>query len=395
MTTEILAPYEFYTDLNGTALEAGKIYIGVSGFDPETTPVAVFSNQALTVPIAQPVRTIAGIPDAAGTPTEVYTATDYSITVRDANDVLIYTLLTPSLIGTGDMLRVNNLSDVQSTSISLANLGGAAANDVLLRINNLVDVQNAQTSLNNLSGLSTLGGTMTGVLTLANDRTLIDGFDGVGNHWIRTPGPEPLSDAIVIVSQDGLVIDRVGLLPGGTQGLIIEGDGTARFTLGDVEYGDFSEVGATEGSTTTQTGRTRHSSANSGGVAAHNAFYNINGLVGNIQTSGTETLYNTTSDYRLKQAVVPIAYGREKVLKLNPITFTFKTDPNVLIEGFLAHEVQEICPRAVSGEKDGEEHQVMDSSKLVALLTAGLQDALNEITALTQRIETLENAGKS
>jgi hypothetical protein len=110
-------------------------------------------------------------------------------------------------------------------------------------------------------------------------------------------------------------------------------------------------------------------------------FYNPNGAVGSITTSGSATAYNTSSDYRLKEDVQPMVGAAERVLALNPVNFAWKVDGS-RVDGFLAHEAQEVVPHAVTGEKDGEEMQSIDHSKLVPLLTAALQDALRRITIL-------------
>jgi hypothetical protein len=79
----------------------------------------------------------------------------------------------------------------------------------------------------------------------------------------------------------------------------------------------------------------------------------------------------------------------EKVLKLNPVTYTWKVDGSAG-EGFIAHELQAVVPDAVSGEKDGEEMQGVDYSKITPLLTAALQKAIAKIETLEARIAVLE-----
>jgi polygalacturonase len=86
-------PYKYFTELDGTALKSGKMYVGVAGLDAEANPVAAYWDTALTIAAAQPIRTIGGVPDNAGTPSDFFTAGDYSITVRDKNDVLVYSKL--------------------------------------------------------------------------------------------------------------------------------------------------------------------------------------------------------------------------------------------------------------------------------------------------------------
>lgn len=110
--------------------------------------------------------------------------------------------------------------------------------------------------------------------------------------------------------------------------------------------------------------------------------------VGSISVTASATAYNTSSDYRLKENIVPLLNATERLIQLKPTRFSFKSDDaSTVVDGFLAHEVQEVVPEAVTGEKNGEEMQQMDAAKLVPLLTAALQDAL-------VRIERLENASK-
>lgn len=115
-------------------------------------------------------------------------------------------------------------------------------------------------------------------------------------------------------------------------------------------------------------------------VFAHNGT-----AVGGIGMVGATTAYYTSSDYRLKQDIEPMTGAVEQLSKLRPSTFAFKSDPDRVVDGLIAHEVQEVCPYAVSGERDGEEMQLLDNSKLVPLLIGAVQE-------LTRRLELLEDA---
>ena len=127
------------------------------------------------------------------------------------------------------------------------------------------------------------------------------------------------------------------------------------------------------------------------------AFFNGNGLVGTITTSGSATAYNTSSDYRLKTDAKPMTGASERVQALNPVNFEWVAD-GTRVDGFLAHEAQAVVPESVTGTKDAvdadgnPEYQSIDQSKIVPLLTAALQEALTEITALKARVTTLEGA---
>jgi len=133
-------------------------------------------------------------------------------------------------------------------------------------------------------------------------------------------------------------------------------------------------------------------------------FYSNGTGVGTISVTGSSTSYNTSSDYRLKENITEITDGITRVKQLNPSRFNFISDPDKIVDGFIAHEVQDIVPEAVSGEKDAVNEdgsidpQGIDQSKLVPLLTAALQEAIaliesqqSQIDALTARIEALEN----
>ena len=140
-------------------------------------------------------------------------------------------------------------------------------------------------------------------------------------------------------------------------------------------------------------------------------FNNPNGMVGSISTNGSATSYTTSSDYRLKENITPMTGALAKVALLKPVTYTWKVDDSDG-EGFIAHELAEVKPDCVSGNKDAVEtytdedgneatrpvYQGIDTSFLVATLTAAIQElkAINDtqaetINTLTARIEVLEN----
>jgi hypothetical protein len=79
----------------------------------------------------------------------------------------------------------------------------------------------------------------------------------------------------------------------------------------------------------------------------------------------------------------------EKVALLKPVTYKWKID-GTDGQGFIAHELQEVCPDAVTGEKDGEQMQGVDYGKLTPILTAALQEAIAKIETLETRISALE-----
>ena len=113
---------------------------------------------------------------------------------------------------------------------------------------------------------------------------------------------------------------------------------------------------------------------------------------GKITSSRSETSYLSGSDYRLKENVVNISDGITRLKKLLPKRFNWINDEtNTLVDGFLAHEVSDAVPEAISGTKDKVDsnnmpvYQMIDQSKLVPLLVAAVKE-------LITKVETLEAA---
>jgi hypothetical protein len=119
--------------------------------------------------------------------------------------------------------------------------------------------------------------------------------------------------------------------------------------------------------------------------------------VGAISVTTTNTAYNTSSDYRLKENIAPMTGALAKVTQLKPCTYTWKANGSAG-QGFIAHELQAVIPDSVTGVKDAVDaegspvYQGVDTSYLVATLTAAIQEQQQIINDLKARIETLEGA---
>jgi hypothetical protein len=94
-------------------------------------------------------------------------------------------------------------------------------------------------------------------------------------------------------------------------------------------------------------------------------FLNSAGSVaGLIQQTGTTTVsYTTSSDYRLKENVTAVIDGITRLQQLKPSRFNFIADPNTVVDGFLAHEAQEVVPECVTGKKDAIDDKGNPSTK--------------------------------
>jgi hypothetical protein len=134
-------------------------------------------------------------------------------------------------------------------------------------------------------------------------------------------------------------------------------------------------------------------------VFTYNAirFLNIaDGVSGTITQTTSTVAYNTSSDYRLKENVLPMMGALAKVAALKPVTYTWKVDGSAG-QGFIAHELQEVVPDCVTGTKDAVDEngnirpQGVDTSFLVATLTAAIQEQQAMIVQLQADVAALKS----
>ena len=156
-----------------------------------------------------------------------------------------------------------------------------------------------------------------------------------------------------------------------------------------------------------------------GSTGVFHRFLWAGATLGSITINGSAVAYNTSSDYRLKTDAQPMIGASARVQALNPVNFEWIASGD-RVDGFLAHEAQAVVPESVTGTKDAmmeEEYEVtpavldddgnettpavmgtrsvpamqgIDQSKMVPLLTAALQEALNKIDTMETRLAALE-----
>ena len=123
MTAIVNQPFPVFVDADGLPLEGGFIYVGVANLDPVTNPIAVFWDEALSIPAAQPLRTSAGVIVRSGAPALVYIAGDHSIAVHDANNEQISTVDNasglPSTAGSITLASGESLTALAGASVDL------------------------------------------------------------------------------------------------------------------------------------------------------------------------------------------------------------------------------------------------------------------------------------
>ena len=155
----INVPFPVFQDRDGQPLDNGYVYIGTPYLDPQTNPVQVYFDEALTIPAAQPLRTINGYVSNAGTPAQLYVnGVNFSIKVLDSKANLVYSFPDGSGIspnasgidflqgGTGAVTRTveNKLRDL----VNVRDFG-AVGNGVT---DDTTSIQNAVTRCSSLGG---------------------------------------------------------------------------------------------------------------------------------------------------------------------------------------------------------------------------------------------------
>jgi hypothetical protein len=184
---------------------------------------------------------------------------------------------------------------------------------------------------------------------------------------------------------------------GGTQAVTIDSSGN--FLVGTTSSANPPSQGVANfgGQSNSQIG-IGHANGTGGGQYYLVFGYNGGAIGGVTQNGTTQVLYLTSSDYRLKENVAPITGALDRVSKLKPVTYSWKNTDNEVGEGFIAHELQEVCPLAVNGEKDAVNEdgsikaQGIDTAKIVSLLTAAIQEQQAIITQLQADVAALKGA---
>ena len=234
------------------------------------------------------------------------------------------------------------------------------------------------------------GGTVTGHITSTagtptddehlTKRSYVTGYAVAANGDVMTGdlqvGGDPTTPvAGVLVRSDGAIVNALTVAGGST-------DATSNLFM-DREGLSAGEPGAV------------------GGVFI--SFRRATTQIGSIAiAAGPTTVYNTSSDYRLKHDLGPIEDALSRLRRLRPRRITWREDPQAgEFDAFLAHEVAEVVPGAVTGVKDavlpdddkfdpgGIDPQMIDLSKMVPLLVAAVQELTARNDELTARIDAL------
>ena len=263
--------------------------------------------------------------------------------------------------------------------------------------------------------IDSFGGTSTPTLRFINSATVAMAIDGSNNVGIGTSSPSKKLDVNGSINANSIEVGLNGESIKKASGSLYIETGSANpliFTTNSAERMRIDSsgnllVGTTDAGINDKGvvinsaaylgdnyGRINIKKTFSGNVVGINFSYN-NGTVGNITYSNTATAYNTSSDYRLKENIATMTGALAKVSALKPVTYTWKSDGSEG-QGFIAHELQEVVPDCVTGEKDAVDadgnpvYQGIDTSFLVATLTAAIQEQQAIIEQLQADVAALK-----
>lgn len=256
-------------------------------------------------------------------------------------------------------------------------------------------------------------------MALATNGTQAVFIDSSQNVGIGTSSPAQKLDVSGNIKLSGDVVSAsnpilysyngssVGTVNAGIQ--LVGSDPSIRFSTGNAEKVRIDSSGYLLVGTTSATPNPGFAIYPAGGFSAGNSagatgfefatFRRSATQIGSITQNGTTAVaYNTSSDYRLKENIQPMQNALAVVQQLNPVTYTWKADGSDG-QGFIAHELQKVVPDCVTGEKDAVDadgnpvYQGIDTSFLVATLTAAIQEQQKMIEALQAKVAALEAKG--
>ena len=211
-------------------------------------------------------------------------------------------------------------------------------------------------------------------------------LNGAGaNGWLRLQGSgaENNRNAINIFSSGYSLADTIEFITASSSRARIKSDGSFLInTTSNSQDGclriDFNDAASSPLNAGIQMTAGRTNSSN------QMIFGNPNGTVGTIQTLNSATSYNTSSDYRLKEDLKDFN-ALDIASKIKMYDFKWKAGDSRSY-GVMAHELQEVVPQAVSGDKDAEDMQQVDYSKLVPILLKSIQELEARVKELEKEI---------
>jgi hypothetical protein len=212
-----------------------------------------------------------------------------------------------------------------------------------------------------------------------------------------TSGGEPLlrfrenGSTRALLKMDGSNNMQFHTGPDGSTAEVARFNASGNFSVGKTDSGDIATVGAE----LSASGFGMFSRTSSVPIFTNRSdtgdivqFYRANTLKGSISITSSAVAYNTTSDRRLKQDIEPLE-ATDKLMAMNPVSFVWKDELEASRNmGFIAQEMQEIMPQAVSTRDDG--IMQMDYGRITPILVSALQEAMTRIGTLETEVKALK-----
>jgi hypothetical protein len=400
-TIQVLSPFPIFTDRDGQPLENGYVYIGQPNLDPQTNPVSVYFDEALTVLAAQPIRTINGYASQAGTPARLFIdATNYSTRVLDKNGTLVansqaqpmpaaFTTVSATVSMDAPQATFTDMDATTSTITTLASTTG-----------NITTV-NATTL--NATTLTTTGNTTLGNSATA-DTVRMNAYVGVGRsasttYQLVVAGEDSGStnyafgafnfgstQTLFRVRNDGYVElpGRLGIQRGANANYsaIIEGTNTAAT---DWALGLFDDASANVLLRVRNDGQFQV-----GYTSPESPYLNTTGSAANLFISSTGVLQRYTSSIRYKTDVKPATFGLAEAMMLRPVTFKHVKGGDTLFAGFIAEEVEQAGLSVFVDYNDQGQPDALHYSSMMSLAIAAIKEQQQMIETLKQKVAALE-----
>jgi len=227
-------------------------------------------------------------------------------------------------------------------------------------------------------------------MTTGDDNVLIKtagGTTGSNNIFIRGGGSMTTGSKNIIIGAFNGNENSLDIRTSSNNIVLSDGDSNVRLHVDSSGTTTFNKRMVIESTGDAETSTTpnilsKGSNNNSTTASFHLLATDADGTArGQITSNKFGISVTSSSDYRLKTDIQDMASATERVLALKPRNFKWIAG-DVRADGFIAHEVAEVVPEAVLGEKDATDMQAVDQSKLIPILVKTIQELEARIAVL-------------